>query len=254
MNRPRWKFAAIWALRHAVVSMGVALLSAFLVFAVWYPMPYRAMLGIGGIYLLILVVDVVCGPLLTLVLASPKKSMRELTLDLGLVALIQIAALVYGMHAVWIARPAVLAFEKDRLMVVTANEVDISELEQAPEGMRQLPFSGVLKVATRSATSGMELVESIDKGMAGISPAMLPSWWLPMQAQYDAMRARTKPLTELIARRPEHAELLKKAAAATSIPMEQLTYLPLTATKTKDWIALLNVSLTVVGFAPVDGF
>jgi hypothetical protein len=67
----RWRFATRWALRHALLSVVVALISAILVFELWYPMPYRALLRVGGIFLLVLVVDVVCGPLMTLVLASP---------------------------------------------------------------------------------------------------------------------------------------------------------------------------------------
>ena len=66
--------------------------------------------------------DVVCGPLLTLVLASPRKSRRERWLDFSLIGLIQLAALAYGMHSVWVARPVALVFEVDRLVVVTANE------------------------------------------------------------------------------------------------------------------------------------
>ncbi len=71
------------------------------VFGLWYPQPYRFLLEITGIYLIILVVDVVCGPLLTLILASPKKSTRERTLDFSLIGCIQIIALAYGMFSVW---------------------------------------------------------------------------------------------------------------------------------------------------------
>ena len=48
--------------------------------------------------------------------------------------------------------------------------------------------------------------------------------------------------------------MLEKAAAETGQPVEALTYLPLTSSKTKDWIALLDTTMQVVGYAPVDGF
>jgi hypothetical protein len=74
----RLHFAVRYALRHLFFSLVIALASAAVVFGLWYPTPYRQMLDVGHIYLLVLAVDVVCGPLLTLVLASPRKLRREL--------------------------------------------------------------------------------------------------------------------------------------------------------------------------------
>lgn len=241
-------------MRHALLSVAIALASALLVFGLWYPMPYRAMLGVGSIYMLVLVVDVVCGPLITLVLASPLKSRREMLLDLSLIGLIQMAALAYGMQAVWIGRPAVLAFENDRLTVLSSNEVEPADLINAPEGLRKLSFAGVLKVGTRKPQSNAEFLGSVELSLEGVSPAMRPAWWGPIENYHGEMRARVKPLAELIARRPESASELQKAAASAGRPVEALTYLPLTSSKTKDWVALLDSSMEMVGYAPVDGF
>lgn len=250
----RWRFATRWALRHVFLSTAIALISAVLVFQLWYPMPYRAMLGVGSIFLLVLVVDIVCGPLMTLLLASPHKSQRELALDLGLIALVQVAALAYGLHAVWTARPAVLAFENDRLTVISANEIDQDALANAPNGLHILPFGGVLQVGSRKPRSNDEFLRSIDLSLAGLSPAMRPNWWVPMATQHNEMRARAKPLAALMAQRPEDSAALAKAASSTGYSVETLTYLPLTSSKTREWVALLDPSLKMVGYAPVDGF
>ena len=42
--------------------------------------------------------------------------------------------------------------------------------------------------------------------------------------------------------------------AETGLPVHQLRYLPLTSSKVKDWVALLNAEGQIVGHAPVDGF
>lgn len=250
----RFKFASRYALRHLLLSILIGALAATVVFGWWYPMPYRAMLGVSAIFLLVLAVDVVCGPLLTAILASPSKSQRERWLDFGLIGAIQLAALVYGMHSVWVARPAVLAYERDRLVVVTANAVDQDSLAQAPEDMRRLPWAGVRKVGTREAGSNEEFFESVNLGLAGVSPAMRPGWWLPWANQVPDMRQRAKPLAELLARRPEHASVLRDAAQTSGLEVADLSYLPLTSSKTKDWVALLDKQLNMVGYAPVDGF
>lgn len=256
MKQPqiRWRFAAIWALRHALLSVAVATAAAVLVYQFWYPMPYRSMLGVGAVFVVLLCVDVVCGPFLTLLLASPRKSRSEMALDLTLVGVIQAAALVYGLHAVWIGRPVVVAFEADRIAVVSANEIESDDLPSAPTEFQQLPFWGVMKVATRKPRDNAEFFQSIDLSLAGFSPAMRPAWWQPMSTQHEQMRAVAKPLAELVNRRPEHAEELRIAAANSGLSVEALSYLPLTSSKTKEWVALLNHSMEMVGHAPVDGF
>ena len=251
----RLRFASRYAWRHLLLSLLVGMLAAALVFGGWYPMPYRAMLGVSAIFLLLLVVDVMCGPVMTAILASPRKSRRERWLDFGIVAAIQLAALTYGLHSVWVARPAVLAFERDRLVVVTANEVDVDSLHQAPQGSDRLPWAGVLRVGTRDAVSNEEFIQSVNLGLAGVSPAMRPGWWQPWSDSVQAaMRERAKPLAELLARRPEQSEVLRTAAQDSGVEVAQLRYLPLTSSKTKDWVALLDVDMRMVGYAPVDGF
>ncbi|MCZ2104208.1 MAG: hypothetical protein LC137_07490 [Burkholderiales bacterium] len=254
MLRSRLRFAAHYALRHLGVSVVAGALSAGFVFGLLYPPPYRAILGVAPIFLLVLAVDAACGPLLTLILASPHKSRRERWVDFGLVGIIQVVALVYGLHSVWVARPVVLAYEVDRLVLVTANEVDTTDLAQAPEGLRRLPLWGVLRVGTRRAASGAELMESVQRGLAGWTPARQPGWWTPWSAARDGMERRAKPMAELLARRPVEAAALNDAIRATGLPAERLRYLPLTSSKTMDWIALLDDQMRVVGYAPVDGF
>lgn len=250
----RLHFAARYALRHLLLSILIALASAVVVFGLWYPGPYRQMLDVGHIYLVVLAVDVVCGPLLTLVLASPCKHRRERWLDFSLIGLIQLAALAYGMHSVWLARPVALVFEVDRLVVVTANEINTDALPLAPTGLRQLPWIGVLKVGTRRAANNDEFMRSVEQGLAGISLAVQPDWWQPWSEAGAAMRERTKPLDELIARKPAAALRLQSAVKAAGRPVSELRYLPLVSSKTLDWVVLLDEQLEMVGWAPVDGF
>lgn len=250
----RLAFASRYAGRHLLISTLVALIAAGIVYGWWYPSPFRQVLDINHIFLLMLVVDVVCGPLLTLIISSPNKSSRERLLDFSLIGLVQLLALAYGLHSVWLARPAVLAFEVDRLVVVTANEINHENLSKAPEGLRQLPFSGVMKVATRRSANAAEMFESVELDTAGLSPAKRPSRWEPWDQHQADIKARCRPLTALISQRPKQAAVLKKAAAETGLDIEQLTYLPLTSSKTKDAVALFDANLHLVGYAPVDGF
>lgn len=250
----RLRFATPFALLHLAISVGIALLSATVVWGLLYPAPYRDLLGLGSIFVLVLAVDVVSGPLLTLIVASPKKSRRERRLDFILIGVIQSVALAYGLHTVWAGRPVALVFEVDRLVVVTANEIESADLALAPEGLRRFPWWGVLEAGTREAADNAEILASVERSFAGISPAMLPGWWVSSERMRDAMATRVKPVTELVTRRPQDAVALQAAIRASGMPEADLLYLPLVSRKTLNWIALIDTHLNMVGWAQVDGF
>jgi hypothetical protein len=253
-DHPRLSFAVRWATGHLAISAAVVALAALLVFGVWYPSPWRQLLGVAAVFGLVVGVDLVCGPLLTLVLASPKKSRKERWVDLSLVGAIQLVALAYGLWAVFAARPVALVFEVDRLTIVSANEVQIDQLNAAPEGLRSLPWTGIQLAATREPNSSEENMASLDMSLQGVTPAMRPDWWLPYEAAKPDVVKRAKPLSELLKARPQQAALLESAAAKTGLPKDQLLYLPLTSSKSLDWVALLSPTGDMVGHAPVDGF
>lgn len=250
----RWRFALKNAGWHLVVSLILAGLAALLVFAVWYPYPYSELTGGLNLYTLVVSVDIVCGPLLTLVLASPKKKLRERITDFSLVGIIQIAALIYGLHSVSLARPVVAAFEKDRINIVTAAEIDEADLAKAPEKMRQLPWFGIERVSLRDPATVEEANENLSLSLKGIEPSMRPNWWQPdSPAERAKIRSAMKPLAELaIARNMSEADILK----ATSVKQadKPLFFLPLTSGKIKNWIVVMDENADFLGYAPIDGF
>ncbi len=76
---------------------------------------------------IVILVDLVLGPLLTLVVFKAGK--KGLKFDLAVIALIQVTALVYGSHILYSERPAYLAFAIDRFEVASAVDVDYSEFK-----------------------------------------------------------------------------------------------------------------------------
>lgn len=111
---------------HLGLSVLVAALVAAMVFLVWYPYPYRLISGGRDLFLMVIAVDVIIGPLITFVVFSEKKQRRELIADFSVVIIIQLAALGYGMWTVYIARPVYLVFEYNRVVVVHAADVDVA--------------------------------------------------------------------------------------------------------------------------------
>lgn len=250
----RAQFASIWALKHLTASIVIACLAAYVVFGFWYGEPWNDLLGVYSIFGMLVAVDVIAGPLLTGILASPKKTRRERWVDLSLVALIQLGALGYGMWSVYAARPVILAFEVDRLVVITANEVQIDQLPDAIDSFQELPWTGPKMVSLRNAYSSDEFLESLEQSIQGITQAMRPRWWRPIYEAKPQMLKRAKPLQSLIDSRPSDRNVLVKAAARSGIAISDLLYLPLTSTKVNDWLVLISQTGEIVGHAHIDAF
>lgn len=98
---------------HLIISIVVAIAAVGLVFFVLYPAPLHTAVGVTGIFLLLLMVDVCLGPVLTFIVY--KKGKKTLKMDLAVIAILQFSALVYGLYAVAEGRPAWLVFANDRL-------------------------------------------------------------------------------------------------------------------------------------------
>ena len=143
--RNRYKAAGI----HFGWSACVGLLAALMVFAVWYPWPYREMSGGQQLFLMIVSIDLVLGPLLTLAVFNPRKLRTVMFRDLAVIVTVQLSALVYGLHVVHIARPVALVYEGTRFRTVSDVDVVHEELSAAPVELKRLSLSGPLVLATR---------------------------------------------------------------------------------------------------------
>lgn len=256
IHHARVRAAARAALIHLGLSLVVAALTAAIMFGLWFPYPYRDVAGGQHLFWILVGVDVVCGPLLTSVLFNPVKSRRELTLDLSLVASLQLAALLYGLHSVTLARPVVVAFETDRLVAVSATEINASDLPTAPLEFQRLSWTGPVLLGTRTPKNGEETLKSIDLSMQGVEPSARPGWWQSYEESRPVVRQSMKKLTALRSKLPSAEQaVVDDSVSKTGVPVDQLYYLPLVSKKQLDtWIALLDSQGTIKGYAPVGGF
>lgn len=247
-------FAVRWALLHLLVCVVVAVVAVGLVFLFWYPTSLAPIVGVGKILGLLIIVDVVCGPLLTAVLAKPTKPRRELWMDLTLVATIQLGALGYGLWSLYAARPVAIAFEVDRLVIVTANQVQPEPMDDAISHQIDRDAFGLQIVSLREPKSSTEYLESLDQSIQGVTPAMRPDWWRPIGEAHLEIGRRAKPLAHLVEKHPDKAGELQAQALKSGIPFDSLRYLPLVSNRSLEWIALLDAADKIVGHVNVDGF
>ena len=239
---------------HLVASVALAAVVSALVFGVWYPSPYAAVAGGASLFFLLISVDVVMGPALTAVIASPSKPVAEFRRDFALIVLLQLAALGYGLYTMALARPVYLAFEVDRMRVVVAADIEPASLAEAPPGLRNLPWLGPELIAAVKPTDPGEQLKSIDLGLAGVDLSMVPRNWRDYASQAPAAWSAAKPVPDLLERYPAIATEVAALAAASGQAPEALRFLPLMS-RQATWTALLaEPGAQVIGHLPVDGF
>jgi hypothetical protein len=249
--RSRLRAAAI----HLAISALVAALAATLVFALWYPYPYREISGGSDLFRLVVAVDVALGPLITFTIFNLAKPRKELRRDLVFVALLQLAGLAYGLWTVHLARPVHMVFEYDRFRVVHQSEIP-QELEaRAPAGIEVAPLGGPTLLALRPFRSGAEKTEFTLAALGGVHLSARPELWQTYAAGREEILKAAKPVSELKSRFPQRAAEVDAAVRKAGGDPARAAYLPLIARKADAWTVLLEAGTAdVIGYLPLDSF
>lgn len=157
---------------HLAISLILVLSTYVVIHFLWYPAPLFKATDAGKILVMILIVDLILGPLLTLVVY--KKHKKTLKMDLTIIALIQLSALSYGLYSVYEARPVFIAYVVDRFDLVRANDII-----QVDEKMYHLPKLGpeytYVDLMELNATEKLDSI--LDETTYNISPAQRPKFY-----------------------------------------------------------------------------
>jgi hypothetical protein len=220
----RWKAAAI----HLGISACIGACAAALVFGIWYPPPYSHAVGADELILLLLGVDVVLGPLLTLVVfKSGKKSLR---FDLAVIALVQTCAFLYGMSVVVRARPAFIVARVDRFVVVSANDLDAEDFAKAPRAeFRSAPWTGPKVIGAAIPTNTAQRNELLFSSVGGKDLEKFPQYYADYAEVAPVLLAHAKPLGDLRKKLPQSAAITDAYLSRHDLRDENVVWVPLDA-------------------------
>ncbi len=246
----RLKAAAL----HFIVSASIAAIAAALIFTFWYSPPFAQMAGGISLFMLLVSVDVTLGPVMTAIVAAPRKPARELGRDIALIALVQGLAFAYGIYAISLGRPVHLALEGDRFRVITAANIDPTLLPEAPAGLRQLPWSGPTIIAAAQPLGADEKLKSIELAFAGFDISLIPRNWRSYESQSGAAWNAARPLSRIVEKYPDQSAGVEALARKSGHAIGDLRFLPIIS-RQGNWIAVIALpDSSVVGYLPVDGF
>lgn len=229
MFNPRIKAFAV----HLLLSACLALLVICLIFLLWYPSPLHTAVGVTKIFLILIAVDVVLGPCLTLLVY--KQGKKSLVMDLSIICALQVGALLYGVHTMADGRPAWLVFVGDHFSLVRANEIDERKLTDAQVEYRSPSWVGPKWVSVMEPKSIEErndlLFESV---FAGVDISQRPNLYQSLNVAGEILKKAGRPIAMLAEyNSPESVEAILKVYPQAG------AWLPLKANR-RDMVVLLK--------------
>lgn len=239
---------------HFLLSLAVAALAGALVFGVWYPYPYREISGGRELFLIVVTVDVILGPFITLAVFNLAKGWPVMRRDLAVVAFLQLAALGYGLWTVYVARPVHMVFEYNRFNVVHAADVAPQLLDKTPSGITALPLTGPTLLALREFKNNGEMADATLAAIMGVPLAARPDLWQPYADAVPDILKAAKPATQLKVRFPNEAVHMERVLSEAGRNIDNVVYLPLVGRKSFWTVFLDPVTAQILATMPLDSF
>ena len=237
----RWQASGL----HLAISAAIGAVALAIMLLVWYPWPLFHAEGGTELLFILLAVDVILGPIITLIVFRQGK--RGMRFDLVVIGVTQLAALLYGMHIVFIARPAFLVFIADRFEVARAVELEPEELAKAkfPQFSRP-PFDGPKLAYAAMPSDPAKRQELVMKAFAGVDLNAFPEYWVPYSERRKEVLAAAMTLERARAAEPENVKSVEAWLAASGRKEGDLRYVLLRARRAWVWVVLDARSAEIV--------
>lgn len=246
------------AVFHLAISVMLAVAAALLILFGWYTLPYFWLVGGPLLLTLIIGVDVILGPLMTLIVCAPGKSRNELFLDLSLIGLLQVAALVYGLHASYSSRLVYAVYVGEAFHLVKANELGIAGVGESkrPEFSR-LPlfgphFIGALLPSTAKGVSDLSFYRT-----TGVGDFRVPEYFVPLAEVRQQMVDRGLSREVLTKRNPALLQNVDALLTKSGLKWTQVGVFPLDVLQHGTYTVVVNTDkaaiLKVFPQAPPEG-
>jgi len=236
---------------HLGISLVIATVVGCLIYFVWYPHPYFQVAGGSNLMLLIMGVDIVVGPLLTLVVYKAGK--KGLRFDLACIAVLQTVAFFYGLSVIAQARPVFIVASLDRFVPIYANGLDDADLAQAkqPEFATR-SWTGPRLVGAKLPINTKERNDLTFSSLVGKDLEKFPKYYVPYADVADAMLAKAKSLTDLAAKSPSNRLAVEYCANNNGQTLDQLAYLPVLSRAKAFTMVLSRVTKQPLEVLPID--
>jgi hypothetical protein len=236
---------------HLVLSAAIAAAVFLPIYFLWYPDVLFERAGGRELFLLIMGVDVVIGPLVTFVIFVPTK--KGLVFDLAVIAILQSAALAYGVYVLFESRPAYIVFVKEGYELVRANQFPAAELAKArAKGFDPVPLAGPKWVGARLPADPDEKLRVMTAALAGMDLPLFPQYYVPYEDVRAEVRGAALPLETLRKRNPGRSAEVNATLARLGRKEDEVRFLPLRTGKSNLAVFVDSKTGDVLKISPLN--
>jgi hypothetical protein len=210
-----------------LLGSAIALFTLFgLVYGIWYPGTLFYAASGADLMTIIILVDLVLGPLIMLIIFNPKKT--SLKFDIACILICQLAFMLYGGWSIFSARPVYIVFVGDHFALVTANEIEAEEQSKVKNPIfSSLPLFGPVAVGTKEPEDKKSKEDILFGGLMGMGIQNLPQYFITYENVINSVKASAKPasyFTNLDSARQQTLLVYEKQRHAKK---KEVLYLPL---------------------------
>jgi hypothetical protein len=237
-------------LSHLALSTGIVAIVLGIVFFVWYPAPFAAVVGTWSIVRILIGVDLVLGPLLTLIVFRPGKP--GLLFDMSVIGLVQAAALIYGALILYQERPYFVVFAVDRFHVLARKDALVVD-ETIPAWIRK-PLIGPAFAIARLPRDAAALQQLTEETVFGGAPDIekRPQLWAPYAAGVDDVARAIRPLETLRRRDSRSASSVDAALDRNHTDSDAIGFVPIVAREHSAVALVRRSDGVIIGIVEAD--
>jgi hypothetical protein len=231
-------------LAASLVVIGLFLL----LLQIWYPGPFFEMESAWRAVRVVIGVQLVLGPLLTLLVFDYRKAAHLLRLDLTVIIALQLAALGWGAWSSYTARPAYLVYSQGLFQTVSPGEVDASRLTVPSLASSVMtPPQMVYALPPQDDAEGAALFTALLRGEAPDIP-FLAERYRPLPPHLDELRLQAQRNAQLLQANPAKWQAVGKWLSAHGGTLQEYGFFPVFGHK-KEGVAVVHLaSGALVGY------
>ena len=181
---------------HILFSLILLCIALAFVYGIWYPSPLDIAMGVTSIYLILLMVDLIIGPLLTFVVY--KEDRKKLKFDLIVILILQLSAYIFGLYTLAQGRPVWQVFVVDDIELISLSDVKKTKDYEMKEIFAPTIFKKPQWVAAVYSNDPKKIQQQKEDEMfEGINISTRPETYQSLDQKKQVILAKIKPIREL---------------------------------------------------------
>lgn len=239
--KSRLKAAAI----HFTCSLIIVTIFVLILIKLWYPTPFFSASGGWQGLKIIALVDLILGPLLTLIIFNDNKSRKELSIDLSLIVAVQLAALVWGIHTIYHQRPVAAVFWEDKFYTVPASAIENQNIHL--DALKRFSDSSPAYIFAHRPETTEEWQPVLDKmEKSQIPPHHQIELFRPLAENFDKIYPYNLNIKEIIAENTEINNNIQDILNTSNTQLDENHYIGMES-KYRNIILIYNANNKLIG-------